>query len=145
MGIVGGTGNSNMGPVLDAQGRPITWWRVSARSIITGGSFGTAFCPDLSALDLQTGDRIILPTTRDIHQGGPGMELDNHHMLTAAGDYIYYHNPFRQARWLKLDGQQNPTWPDQLGLRGTRRRSVEQRHRLLPHQGGCRSTGSPDV
>ena len=108
MGIVGGTGNANMGPVLDRSGRPITWWRVSARSIITGGSFGTAFSPDLSALDLMTGDRIILPTSRNIHQGGPGMELDNHHMLTAAGEYVYYHNPFRQARWIKLDGDENP-------------------------------------
>jgi len=109
MGIVGGTGNANMGPVLDARGRPVTWWRVSARSIITGGSFGTSFCPDLSALDLTTGDRIILPTTRNNRRGGPGMELDNHHMLTAAGDYIYYNNPFRQARWVRLDGRQNPT------------------------------------
>ena len=108
MGIVGGTGNGNMGPVLDAKGRPITWWRVSARSIITGGGFGTSFSPDLSALDLATGDRIILPTTRDIHKHGPGMELDNHHMLTAAGDLIYYHNPFRKARWVRLDGKTNP-------------------------------------
>ncbi len=108
MGIVGGTGNANMGPVLDAKGRPITWWRVSARSIITGGSFGTSFCPDLSALDLRTGDRIILPTQRNTNRGGPGMELDNHHMLSAAGQYIYYHNPFRQARWVRLDGKQNP-------------------------------------
>jgi hypothetical protein len=108
MGIVGGTGNANMGPVLDALGRPLTWWRVSARSLITGGSFGTAFSPDLSGLDLKTGDRLILPTARDIHRGGPGMELDNHHMLTSAGDYVYYHNPFRQARWIKLDGRQNP-------------------------------------
>jgi len=108
MGVVGGTGNSNMGPVIDAQGRPITWWRVSARSIITGGGFGTAFSPDLNALDLKTGDRIILPTERDIHRSGAGMELDNHHMLTAAGDYVYYHNPFRQARWVKLDGRRNP-------------------------------------
>jgi hypothetical protein len=108
MGIVGGTGNANMGPVLDARGVPITWWRVSARSIITGGGFGTAFAPDLSGLDLTTGDRVILPTTRDIHRGGPGMELDNHHMLTSAGEYLYYHNPFRQARWIKLDGRENP-------------------------------------
>jgi outer membrane protein assembly factor BamB len=112
MGIVGGTGNSNMGPTLDAHGRPILWWRVSARSLFSGGSFGTGFSPDLSGLDLATGDRIILPTTRNVSErrrGGPGMELDNHHMLTAAGDYIYYHNPFRQARWIRLDGRENPT------------------------------------
>jgi hypothetical protein len=109
MGIVGGTGNANMGPTLDAQGRPITWWRVSARALFPGGSFGTAFSPDLSALDLATGDRIILPTSRDSRAGGPGMELDNHHMLTTAGDYVYYHNPFRQARWMKLDGENNPS------------------------------------
>lgn len=109
MGVVGGTGNANMGPTLDARGRPLLWWRVSARSIMTGSGFGTAFCPDISAMNITTGDRIILPTTRDIHAGGPGMELDNHHMLTAAGDYVYYFNPFRQARWIRLDGQLNPS------------------------------------
>lgn len=109
MGIVGGTGNSNMGPTLDAAGRPVLWWRVSASSIITGGGFGTAFSPDLSAMNLKNGDRMIYPTTRDIHKGGPGMELDNHHMLTSAGDLIYYFNPFRQARWVWLDGKRNPS------------------------------------
>jgi hypothetical protein len=109
MGVVGGTGNANVGPALDAQGRPLLWWRVSARSVMTGSGFGTAFCPDLSALDLRTGDRVILPTTRDIHAGGPGIELDNHHVLTTAGEYVYYFNPFRQARWVRLDGKTNPT------------------------------------
>ena len=112
MGIVGGTGNSNMGPTLDAQGRPLLWWRVSISTIITGSGFGTGFSPDLSAMDTKTGDRIPLPTTRDIYTkrskggrqscGGPGMELDNHHMITSAEDMIYYFNPFRQCRWMRM-------------------------------------------
>lgn len=104
MGIVGGTGNSNV-LALDSQGRPMTFWRVSKATIMKGGSFGTAFTPDLSALDLKTGDRLPYPEGTG---GGPGVELDNHHMLTSAGDIVYWFNPFRQARWIRLDGKTNP-------------------------------------
>jgi len=105
MGIVGGTGNSNV-LALDPQGRPVTFWRVSRATVMKGGSFGTAFTPDLSALDLRTGDRLPYPAGPG---GGPGVELDNHHVLTSAGDIVYWFNPFRQARWIRPDGKTNPS------------------------------------
>jgi outer membrane protein assembly factor BamB len=104
MGIVGGTGNGNV-LALDARGRPLTFWRVSAATVLKGGTFGSAFTPDLSALDLRTGDRLPYPAGG---RGGPGVELDNHHVLTTAGDMVYWFNPFRQARWIRLDGKDTP-------------------------------------
>jgi outer membrane protein assembly factor BamB len=96
MGRVGGIGYPNRAPVVDNQNRILLYWRTRSASFLTGGTFGTKYTPDISALDQTTGDRVILPVS-----SGEGVEIDNTFMLSVGGNNLYWNNHMRGAR--KID------------------------------------------
>jgi len=57
MGRVGGIGYPGRAPVIDTQGRILMYWRTKSAVLLSGGTFGSAYTPDISAMDPATGDR----------------------------------------------------------------------------------------
>jgi outer membrane protein assembly factor BamB len=98
MGRVGGIGSPNRAPVLDNAGRILLYWRVRSGTVMTGGTFGSKYTPDVSAMDPATGDRVWL--TGAASPFGP--ELDNTFMLTVGGNYLYLNNHMRGAHCINL-------------------------------------------
>ncbi len=98
MGRVGGIGSPNRAPVLDNAGRILLYWRVRSGTFLTGGTFGTKYTPDISAMDPATGDRAWLTGVSSSF----GTELDNTFMLTAGGNYLYLNNHMRGAHCISL-------------------------------------------
>jgi len=97
MGRVGGIGYPNRAPVIDNQGRILMYWRVRSSVFLTGGTFGSKYTPDISAMNPATGDRIALPVTKS-----DGVELDNTFTMTVGGNYLYWNNHMRGSRCLNL-------------------------------------------
>ncbi len=105
MGRVTGNNNPPYAFVIDQLGRPISYWRVRYDVFFSGKSaFGTNYAPDISAMDINTGDRINLP----LNVGAP-TEIDNGFALTTAGDYMYFQNSFRGIHVVNLTTG-NHTW-----------------------------------
>jgi len=90
MGRVGGIGYPNRAPVIDGAGRILMYWRTKSSTFLTGGTFGTKYVPDISAMDPATGDRVWLTAN-----SGFGTELDNTFMMSVAGDVLYLNNHMR--------------------------------------------------
>jgi hypothetical protein len=87
-------------PVVDNSNRLLTYWRTKVPSFIQNGiCFGTAYCPDISAMDLNTGDRVLL-TNNSGNKLAP--ELDNGFQLTVGGNYLYFANSFRGTHSINL-------------------------------------------
>ncbi len=94
MGRVTGNNYTAHLPILDNQGRLLTYWRSKRAYFFQDGpAFGTKYCPDLGPVDLSTGDRIRLRTT--FGTIGICPELDNGFQITSGGDYLYFANSFR--------------------------------------------------
>ncbi|HEX2905479.1 MAG TPA: PQQ-binding-like beta-propeller repeat protein [Phototrophicaceae bacterium] len=107
MGRVSGNNFTPFPPVVDYLGRALTYWRVRSTSFVQDGAcFGTNHCPDISALDLATGDRVQISPRMN-----PGLapELDNGYVLTTGGEYLYLHNMFRGSHAVNLKTGQR-TW-----------------------------------
>lgn len=108
MGRVTGNNYTPHPPVLDHQGRLLSYWRTRTPTFIGfagqdgGGScFGTRYCPDISALDLSTGKRVTIgPNT------GWQPELDNGFALSTGGNYLYGFNSFRGLYAVSLSSGQ---------------------------------------
>lgn len=100
MGRVSGNNHTPFPPVLDYSGRLLTYWRSrTATFTSTGACFGTKYCPDISGLNLTTGDRITLsPGTN----GQFSPELDNGFLLTSGGQYLYAFSAFRGSFAINL-------------------------------------------
>jgi len=90
MGRVGGLGYPGRSPVIDNQDRILMYWRTKSATYLTQTRFGSKWAPDISAMNPDTGDRIWID-----HDTGSGVELDNNHVLTVGGDWLYYNNHMR--------------------------------------------------
>ena len=106
MGRVTGNNHPPFPFVLDNQNQPITYWRSRNSTLLSGGTFGSSFCPDISKMDLNTGDRIPYQPSSPI---GFCPELDNGFMLTTGGDYLYMQNSFRGIHVINLSNY-TQTW-----------------------------------
>ena len=101
MGRVTGNLYTAHPPIIDSQDRILTYWRSKDSTLfVDQGSFGSKYCPDISAMDPATGDRVKLANPSASKQGCP--ELDNGFMLSVGGDYLYEHNDFRGAHAINL-------------------------------------------
>jgi hypothetical protein len=101
MGRVSGNNYTAHLPAVDNQGRVLTYWRSKRSTLFRDtGTFGTSYCPDVSFMDMNTGDRvkIILPATGKV----ACPELDNGFQLTVGGNYLYMHNHFRGSKVINL-------------------------------------------
>ncbi len=97
MGTVGGgSGMTPHPPVIDNQGRVLTYWRTKVSTFLgsspTYSCFGTSFCPDISAMDMATGNRITIPNSNG-NKFHP--EIDNTFFLSVGGSNLYFDNDFR--------------------------------------------------
>lgn len=95
-------------PVVDNLDRVLTYWRSSVSTFLSGGTFGSKHCPDISALDLTSGDRINIGPTVAFCP-----ELDNGFTLTVGGDNLYMSQPFRGTKAINLTSGKLTyiTWP----------------------------------
>jgi hypothetical protein len=104
MGRVSGNNYTPYPPVIDQSDRVLTYWRTKQPTFVGfadevggGNCFGSKYCPDISALDMATGDRVTIgPNT------GWLPELDNGFALTIGGSYLYGHNTFRGLHSINL-------------------------------------------
>ena len=100
MGRVTGQNYTAHSPVVDNQNRLLTYWRTrDAYFFADVACFGTKYCPDFSAMDLTTGDRIRL-TNSSGNKLAP--ELDNGFQPTIGGNYVYFSNHFRGTHAINL-------------------------------------------
>jgi outer membrane protein assembly factor BamB len=100
MGRVTGNNYTAHPPVIDSQGKPLTYWRSrDAYFFIDGSCYGTKYCPDFSAMDLATGDRINLNNPSGDRLAP---ELDNGFQPTIGGNYVYFANHFRGTHAINL-------------------------------------------
>jgi outer membrane protein assembly factor BamB len=97
MGRVGGIGYPGRAPVIDGQNRILLYWRTKSATFLTGGTFGSKYTPDISAMNSSTGDRIWLSPGTTL-----GAELDNNFVLTVGGDWLYLSNHMRGVRACNL-------------------------------------------
>lgn len=97
MGRVGGIGYPGRAPVVDGQGRVLLYWRTRSAVLLTGGTFGTKYTPDLGTLDLASGDRGWFRFSSPM-----GAEIDNNFTLTVGGDCVYLNNHMRGAHCISL-------------------------------------------
>lgn len=89
---VGGENFAPHPPVVDKNNRVITYWRARTPTLVSPGAcFGTNYCPDISALDMTTGDRIKLTAQNFVE----GDEIDNEFLFTVGGNRLYKNNHFR--------------------------------------------------
>lgn len=101
MGRVTGDNKPPYLSVVDNQDRLLTYWRSKRSTLFQDqGSFGSKYCPDISTLNLTTGDRITLPNPNPNRTTCP--ELDNGFQPTVGGDYLYLHSQFRGAKVVNL-------------------------------------------
>lgn len=102
MGRVSGNNWPPFSPVVDSQNRLLSYWRSRSATFIVdslSGCFGTKYCPDISGLDLTTGNRIFLNNTA-AEKLAP--ELDNGFALTVGGNYLYFQSHFRGTHAINL-------------------------------------------
>jgi outer membrane protein assembly factor BamB len=94
LGRVGGLNYPPRAAALYSDGRPLIYWRTKTATVLTGGTFGTKYTPDISAIDLATGDRAFFTPPR---KSGAGAEIDNNFTLTVGDDWVYMNNHMRGA------------------------------------------------
>lgn len=101
MGRVTGNNFVAYPPVVDNQNRILTYWRSKRATFFKdGAAFGTKYCPDVSALNPTTGERITIPNSQQSQSFCP--ELDNGFSLSIGGDYMYMLNHFRGIHALNV-------------------------------------------
>lgn len=84
-------------PVVDNLGRVLTYWRTKVSTFLATSStavncFGTNFCPDLSGIDMTSGDRLKISNT---NSSKLNPEIDNTFMLSVGGNQLYFDSGFR--------------------------------------------------
>jgi outer membrane protein assembly factor BamB len=100
MGRVTGNNYAAHPPVLDNQGRLLTYWRSKVPTFIQNTAcYGTKYCPDISAMNLATGERVPL-TNNSGNKLAP--ELDNGFQPTVGGTYLYLANHFRGTHAINM-------------------------------------------
>ena len=100
MGRVSGNNYTPFPPVTDNQNRVLTYWRSKRATFFEdGGTFGTNYDPDMSAMDMSTGDRVKINNPSNIKIAP---ELDNGYQFTVGGNYLYMANHFRGTSSINL-------------------------------------------
>ena len=99
-GVTEGCGMPPNPPAIDHKGRPLLWWASGYGTIIRKCGFGTNFTTDISALDLQTGDRILIDNGRYADQT---TETDNLYAMSTGGKYLYLRQNFRGTSVINLE------------------------------------------
>ena len=93
MGRLASFNEAPVPPVIDNQNRVLMFWRSKVATFLFNGScWGTKYCPDMSAMDLTTGDRMKLNNTNTSRFN---VEVDNVFSTTVGGDYLYLNNSWR--------------------------------------------------
>jgi len=99
LGRVAGINYPRRAPVIYSDDKPILYWRTKTSTILTGGTYGTKYTPDISAMDYDTGDRDFYKPPK---KSGMNCELDNDFVLTVGGDWVYMNNHMRGAHMVNL-------------------------------------------
>jgi len=99
-GVTEGCGTSPHPPAIDHRGRPLLWWASGHGTIIRKCGFGTNFTTDISAFDLQTGDRILIDNGQFADQT---TETDNLYAMSTGGKYLYLRQNFRGTSVINLE------------------------------------------
>jgi outer membrane protein assembly factor BamB len=101
MGRVTGNNYTAHPPVVDNQNRLLTYWRSKHSTLFNDqGTFGSVYCPDISAMDLTTGDRVTIANSQTTKLSCP--ELDNGFQPTIGGNQLYLFNHFRGTHTINL-------------------------------------------
>ncbi len=99
-GVTEGCGMPPNPPAIDHKGRPLLWWASGHGTLIRKCGFGTNFTTDISALDLNTGDRILIDNGRYADQT---TETDNLYAMSTGGKYLYLRQNFRGTSVINLE------------------------------------------
>lgn len=99
-GVTEGCGMPPNPPAIDRRGRPILWWASGYGTLIRKCGFGTNFTTDLSALDISTGERILIDNGRYADQT---TEIDNLYGMTVGGRFLYLRQNFRGTSVINLE------------------------------------------
>jgi hypothetical protein len=99
-GVTEGCGKPPNPPAIDHKGRPLLWWASGHGTVIRKCGFGTNFTTDISALDLNTGDRILIDNGRFADQT---TESDNLYGMSTGGRYLYLRQSFRGTSVVNLE------------------------------------------
>jgi outer membrane protein assembly factor BamB len=97
------TGNNYVAhiSVVDNSNRVLTYWRSKHATLFNDvAGFGSSYCPDVSAMDMSTGDRVAL--TVPAANKMPCPELDNGFQPTIGGNWMYMTNHFRGVKAVNL-------------------------------------------
>lgn len=98
MGRVTGNNQAPFPPAVHPTYGPMLYWRSRTSTLLSGSTFGSDYCPDISGMDTSTGDR----TKISLANTAPCPELDNGFWLTIGGSILYMQNPFRGVRTVNL-------------------------------------------
>jgi len=98
-GATEGCGTPPDPPAIDANGRPLLWWASGYGTIIKKCGFGTNFTTDISALDLDSGDRVLIDNGRYASQS---TETDNLYAMSVGGRFLYLRQNFRGTSAIDL-------------------------------------------
>ena len=99
-GATEGCGSPPNPPAIDHKGRPLLWWASGHGTLIRKCGFGTNFTTDISALDLRTGDRVLIDNGRYADQT---TETDNLYAMSTGGRYLYLRQNFRGTSAINLE------------------------------------------
>lgn len=103
-GVTEGCGTPPNPPAVDQLGRPLLWWASGHGTLIRKCGFGTNFTTDISALDVNTGDRLLIDNGRYADQT---TETDNLYAMSTGGRYLYLRQNFRGTSVIDLNTSQH--------------------------------------
>ncbi|HEY2952491.1 MAG TPA: PQQ-binding-like beta-propeller repeat protein [Verrucomicrobiae bacterium] len=98
-GPADGCGSPAPPPVVDGDGRVLSWFKTAHPTLTAKGSFGTRYSMDLSAIDLRTGLRAPIDQG---HLSGTTGETDNLFALSSGGSVLYLRQRFRGTKMIDL-------------------------------------------
>ncbi len=99
-GPADGCGSPAPPPVVDGDGRVLTWFKTAHPTLTARGSFGTRYSMDISAIDPETGRRVPIDNG---HLSGTTGETDNLFALSSGGNQLYLRQRFRGTRAIDLE------------------------------------------
>lgn len=86
-------------PVVDGDGRVLTWFKTAHPRLTARNSFGTRYSMDISAIDRETGLRVPIDNH---HLSGTTGETDNLFALSSGGSFLYLRQRFRGTKMIDL-------------------------------------------
>jgi outer membrane protein assembly factor BamB len=113
-----GCGTTPEPPVVDNEGRVLTWWKTRYPTLADaeGGSiFGTNYSMDIAAVDPNTGKRVRIDNGSDA--GLWPLETDNLYAMSVAGNYLFLRQNFRGTQAINLTNSSGPKVQVQVRVR----------------------------